>query len=66
MEEWGDTIVRATVMVLPFHVVCVGLLALFCQDALAKRRVTIWSILALTTVICLELAMLRLVVISRH
>jgi GNAT superfamily N-acetyltransferase len=45
----------------PFHVVCIGLLALFCQDAFAKKRVTIRSLFALTTVASFELAMIRLV-----
>ena len=58
-----DTVIAATCALWPFHVMCIGLLALFCQDAIANRRVTIWSILALTTVIGLELAMLRLIVV---
>ena len=57
-----NTVIYLTVMLFPFHVVCIGLLALFCQDALVKKRVTIWSLLALTTVVALELAMWRLVV----
>jgi len=62
-----ETVVGATFGLWAFHLFCVGLLALFCQDALGKRRVTIWSILALTTVVGLELAMLRLVVVpSSH
>jgi hypothetical protein len=52
------------ILLWPFHVVCIGLLALFCQDALAKRRVTIWSLLALTTVVAVELAMFRMVVMA--
>jgi hypothetical protein len=52
---------NATVVLLPFHITCVGLLALFCQDALNKKCVTVRSLFAFTTIIALELAMLRLV-----
>jgi len=54
----------AIVCLWPFHVVCVGLLALLCQDALTKKRVSIWSLFALTTVVGFELAMIRLIVLN--
>ena len=57
-----ERVIVAMVILWPFHVFCIGMLALLCQDALAKRRVTIRSLLALMTVVGMDLAMLRLVV----
>ena len=44
----------------PFHMGCIALLALLCHDALAKRRITLSSLFAITTVASIELAMFRL------
>jgi len=58
-------LIEAIGYLLPFHVVCVGLLMLFCQDALEKKKITVRSLLALMTVVSFELAMVRLLVGDR-
>ena len=48
----------------PFHVFCLGLLALCCQDVFAKQRITIRSLFVLTAITGFELALIRLIVFA--
>jgi hypothetical protein len=49
------------VIMWPLHVISVGIIALLCQDAWARRQLSIRSLFLITTVIAVDLALMRLV-----
>jgi hypothetical protein len=55
------TMVTVFLAMYPLHATMAGMLALLCQDALVKKKITVRSLFSLTTVVCFELAIFRLV-----